>query len=490
MKKIFTMLSAILITGSMFLSQQVYTQAPQKMSYQAVIRNSSNTLITSAPIGMRISILQGSSNGIAVYVETQRPTTNANGLASLGIGSGTVVSGNFSAINWASGPYFIKTEIDAAGGTNYTIIGTSELLSVPYALFSGNGSGSFWNLSGNNIFNSNTGNIGIGTNSPTTKLTLKTPINTSGWTHIGGADSIIVSEAIGGVSASIGTSTKHAFRINAGGEGRLQIYPTGDVVVGSNAVGSFGKFTVATPNNSYGISHLGDGGNILATRMGGTSAGIGTFSHTNMRIFANGVSSIFIAEATSNVGIGTDNPLNKLEVIGTIAGYSVNGYGIYGESTNGFAGFFNGKVAVKVLHITGGSDLAEPFETNGNKIEPGSVMIIDDENSGKLRLSQEAYDKKVAGIVSGAGGVNPGITLRQDGVLEGETLIAMSGKVYCKAEAFAGSIKPGDLLTTSDMAGYAMKASDKELSPGAVIGKAMTGLESGKGLILVLVNLQ
>ena len=318
MKKIVTLLSVMLIVGNIILTKQASAQAPQKMNYQAVIRNSSNTLITSAPIGMRISILQGSSNGTAVYVETQRPITNANGLASLGIGSGTVVSGNFSAINWASGPYFIKTEIDAAGGTNYTIIGTSELLSVPYALFSGNGSGSFWNPKDTNIFNTNKGNVGIGTNAPITKLTLQTPINTLGWTHIGGADSIIVTEGIGGVSASIGTSTYHAFRINAGGQGRLQIYPTGDVVVGSNAIGSFGKFTVATLNNSYGISLLGEGGNILATRMGGTSAGIGTFSNTNMRIFANGVSAMFISTGTYNVGIGIDFPSYKLEVNGTI----------------------------------------------------------------------------------------------------------------------------------------------------------------------------
>jgi hypothetical protein len=88
---------------------------------------------------MQVSILQGSVSGTAVYVETQTPTTNTNGLAGLEIGGGTVVSGNFANINWANGPYFIKTETDPNGGTNYTITGTSQLLSVPYALFSGNG---------------------------------------------------------------------------------------------------------------------------------------------------------------------------------------------------------------------------------------------------------------------------------------------------------------------------------------------------------------
>jgi hypothetical protein len=105
------------------------------MSYQAVIRNSSNVLVANATVGIQVSILQGSASGAAVYVETQAPTTNANGLVSMQIGAGTVVSGSFTAINWAAGPYFIKIETDIAGGTNYTITSTSQMLSVPYALY-------------------------------------------------------------------------------------------------------------------------------------------------------------------------------------------------------------------------------------------------------------------------------------------------------------------------------------------------------------------
>jgi hypothetical protein len=176
----------------------------------------------------------------------------------------------------------------------------------------------YWSLNGTNIFKTNPGNVGIGTNNPKSLLTLQTPINTTGWTHIGGADSIVVTEGIGGVSASIGTTSNHAFRIHTNGTGKFSVYPAGEVVVGSNATGSFGKFTVGTPNNSYGISHISDQGNILATRIGGTSAGIGTFSNTNMRIFSNSLSAIFIAAATGNVGIGTDNPTYKLSVAGNI----------------------------------------------------------------------------------------------------------------------------------------------------------------------------
>jgi uncharacterized protein (TIGR02145 family) len=123
---------------ALFISAITFAQSPQKMSYQGVLRNSSSVLITSAQVGMRISILQSSATGTVAYSETQSPTTNANGLVSLEIGSGTPVTGTFAGINWANGPYFIKTETDPAGGTNYTINGTSQLMSVPYALFSAN----------------------------------------------------------------------------------------------------------------------------------------------------------------------------------------------------------------------------------------------------------------------------------------------------------------------------------------------------------------
>lgn len=128
MKKIHTISIALLFAISIF------AQAPQKMSYQAVIRNNSNVLVSNSVVGMRISILQGSSQGDEVYAETQTPTSNANGLVSIEIGSGTVETGSFSTINWGNGPFFLKTETDPAGGVNYTVSGISELLSVPYAL--------------------------------------------------------------------------------------------------------------------------------------------------------------------------------------------------------------------------------------------------------------------------------------------------------------------------------------------------------------------
>ncbi len=130
MKRIFTFLAAVLITVS------VFAQSPQKMSYQAIIRNNSDALVVNQQVGMSISILQGSASGSVVYKEIYNPNpqTNANGLVNIEIGNGIPVTGTFASIDWSTGSYFIKADTDPTGGTNYTITGTSQLLSVPYAL--------------------------------------------------------------------------------------------------------------------------------------------------------------------------------------------------------------------------------------------------------------------------------------------------------------------------------------------------------------------
>ncbi len=123
----------------MFQKQAFSQSVPQRFSYQAVIRNDVNQLLNNQSVGIRLSILQGSETGTAVYVETHTASTSSNGLVSLQVGGGTIVTGTLAQIDWALGPYFIKTETDPLGGNNYSITGTSQMLSVPYALFSANG---------------------------------------------------------------------------------------------------------------------------------------------------------------------------------------------------------------------------------------------------------------------------------------------------------------------------------------------------------------
>ena len=135
MKKNYSTLVGLLLTASIFLVQHANAQAPQKMTFQSVLRNSSNVIIANMAVSMQFSVLQGSPSGTAVFVETQTATTNANGLVSVQIGAGTATIGTFAGIDWANGPYFIKTETDPAGGNNYTITGTQEMLSVPYVMY-------------------------------------------------------------------------------------------------------------------------------------------------------------------------------------------------------------------------------------------------------------------------------------------------------------------------------------------------------------------
>ncbi|MBL0190402.1 MAG: tail fiber domain-containing protein [Saprospiraceae bacterium] len=123
----------------LFVMSKTAAQAPQKFSYQAVIRNGSNALVANTTVGVKISILQSSPAGGVVYVERHTPTTNSNGLATFEIGSGTRLSGTITDIEWGNGSYYIKTEVDPTGGTSYSVTGTSQLLSVPYALYAAAG---------------------------------------------------------------------------------------------------------------------------------------------------------------------------------------------------------------------------------------------------------------------------------------------------------------------------------------------------------------
>jgi hypothetical protein len=170
-----------------------------------------------------------------------------------------------------------------------------------------------------------------------------------------------------------------------------------------------------------------------------------------------------------NVGIGTTNPSEKLTIRGNILLEDPNGY--------------------SVMELGQGLDYAEGFNISGeNKINPGSVLIIDPANPGKLKLSHDAYDKKVAGIVASAKGLGSGVRLGA-GLFDYD--VALAGRVYCNVDATEFGIEPGDLLTTSAKSGYAAKAVDYTRAQGAILGKAMEPLEKGRtGQILVLVTLQ
>lgn len=180
---------------------------------------------------------------------------------------------------------------------------------------------------------------------------------------------------------------------------------------------------------------------------------------------------------------------------------SGNDYWYAGRTTDGKFTFLGGAatgasatVSVPILEIRGGSDIAEPYDvaaTDGVAPTPGMVVSIDPTRVGKLRVASGSYDRMVAGIISGANGVNTGLTLTQSGsIADGDLPIAKVGRVWCLADASVGEIRAGDLLTTAETPGHAMKAGDIARSQGAILGKAMSDLKSGKGYVLVLVGLQ
>lgn len=299
-----------------------------------------------------------------------------------------------------------------------------------------------------------------------------------------------------------------------------------------NPGGNGGGFiSIHTPNSETGLTINGNGTTRADLRFDGSTLKL-VASSAGIPSPASGVA----ITTAGNVGIGTGTPATKLHVesagfaelairstneraiLSLNNGLNPQGYtwtlesgvggqfpslfGIYNRNVNkpGLTIDGNLLVSVKALQITGGADFAENFDVSTEKetgsaspseIQPGMVVAIDPANPGKLSLSRRAYDHRVAGIISGAGGIKPGMTMGQEQTLaDGKYPVALSGRVYVWVDATRGAIHPGDLLTTSATPGHAMKAGNPAKAQGAIIGKAMTGLQAGKGLVLVIVTLQ
>lgn len=292
-----------IIVATLFFTICLFSQSPQKMSYQAIVRNASGKLVQNSNIGIRISILQGSASGPVVYTETHNATTNVNGLVSVEIGGGTT-TGNFSDINWATGIYFLKTETDPAGSTNYSITGMSQMLSVPYSLYSqiaGNGfSGDYNDLinkpvtdgsetkiqAGKNITLTGTGTIDTpyvikSTNSgPTGKITITTY---QMWSVPAEVSKIKVElwGAAGGGGGAGAYSYSYSYYLNDGGNGGSGGYAQQELNVTENqqfniVIGAGGaagtNATYSYPGYWYGDTDGGNGGD---TWFGGGIKGAG-----------------------------------------------------------------------------------------------------------------------------------------------------------------------------------------------------------------------
>ncbi len=277
---------------------------------------------------------------------------------------------------------------------------------------------------------------------------------------------------------------------------------------GTSSAGVLGR-NFATNNVGVGVMGTHDSGGYgvmgVASGAGGYGGVFGDLSGAGQGILA-----LKQTHLLDRTGIGTNAPNSMLHVNGATgtnplrvqnAGLTKllvhdNGFVMIGSAnTPQDTLHVAGTTRTNVLRIMGGSDLSENFdvaELDQALPQPGMVVCIDPANPGKLIPSTRAYDRTVAGVISGANGINSGMIMGQEGSeADGAFPVALTGRVYVLVDAADGAIEPGDLLTTSDTPGHAMAARDASRSHGSIIGKAMTALPHGeKGMVLVLVSLQ
>jgi hypothetical protein len=373
--------------------------------------------------------------------------------------------------------------------------------------------------SGEGLSIQNGGNVGIGTTSPSNPFEVRSANSVTAGGHgnvvfadLGGNAGVTLGWYADGTSVTGGwmrSITSLPFFIGtAGAPQALSIANNGNVGIGTSdpqvrlhvaATSGYGAYVGTTDTSSYGLVAGGGLAGILG--QSSQSRGIGvqgdSYGSSGTGVYGDG----YLGVSGQTTGIPYGRGVFGLAVGATESYGGLFQYGTDGNNAaylggNGIAGLFFGPVTVhgvatvNVLTITGGSDVAEPFRMSTKDIPKGALVSIDEENPGHLKLSTHGYDATVAGIVSGANGVNPGISLHQEGVVEGGQNVALSGRVYALADASYGAIKPGDMLTTSDTPGHCMKVTDHAKAQGAIIGKAMSALKEGKGMVLVLVSLQ
>jgi len=452
-------------------------------------------------------------------------------MAAGSVGATQIANSTITAAKISSGQVVksvngLADAVTIAAGSNISITPSGNTLTL--AATAGGGSGP-WLTNGTTAYY-NSGSVGIGINAPLTPFEVRTATGQLGISHsdtnatrrLGTYVGASASGADGGWFGTITNHSLHLF-VNNG-------QPQMTVVNGGVGIGTFtpsGKLHLYDATNSVTETIETGGATNSAAQVAfktanttwymGTARGLGGdqlyFSTLGAPILAqlqlmtngdaqvSGTLNATAATVTTNHNSYGFKHTDGTTTVGSYIGGGVPG-GWYGTLTNSPLYFFvnggqpsmtigtDGTTTVKVLTITGGSDLAEPFPMGEGQIEKGSVVVIDPDHPGRLMRSRTAYDRKVAGIVSGANGIRPGIALHQEGALAGGENVALSGRVYVQAESSNGFIEPGDLLTTSDRPGFAMKVTDWDRAHGAVIGKAMSPLHEKQGTVLVLVTLQ
>lgn len=424
MKKFFTLsvITAIAIA--------VCAQSPQKMSYQCVVRNSTGALVANQAVGMKISILRGTATGTVVFSETYSPNpqTNANGLVTVEIGSGTASVGTFAGIDWASGPYFLKTETDPAGGSSYTIAGTSQLLSVPYAMYAktaANGFSGAW-----------------------ADLTGRPAGFADGIDNVDDADNSITNE-IQALSLS-GT----VLSLSSGG---------GSVTLPSSGGGdNWGTQTVVTNTTLTGL---------------GTSASPLAVANTVITPSWSHIQSIpaGFADGTDNIDDADNSIINEIQTInlsGTTLSLSLGGGSVTLPSSGG-GDNWGTQAVVTDLSLAGNGTTATPLRIADNGVS--TIHLLNAAvTANKLATNAVTTDKINAGSVTGA-------KIAQAGATSGQVL-KWSGTTWAPAADATGGTASG---WTDDGAVIRLTTATDSVQIGNItrLGKLNVGGDIGLNLL-------
>ncbi|MBL9033086.1 MAG: hypothetical protein JNM80_15415 [Phycisphaerae bacterium] len=453
------------------LSAAAFAQ-PTAITYQGRVKN--GTALASGLHDFRFTLFDAASGGAPVG------TTQCmdNVVVTEGLFTAVVDFGQQFA---TPSPRFLQIEVRADTGLNCTN-GTGFVVLAPRQALTAaplaNSAKSAFSLSAadgspaNAVFVDNNGNVGIGTTTPGHSVTIANPAPT-----IALQDTDSTTQQVGYISyrdsgnvergwvgyGSVGDPDLSIINARPGGDIVLNTFGGGLVGIGTAAPGyllhvSGGAIAVSTPAVDQADALVLGIERSWAFRQQGTGAA----TALKLQSIGGGGNKNFLIDTTGFVGIGTLSPQAKLDVAGT--------------------------ARVQVLEITG-ADLAERFPAS-EPLAPGMVVAIDRENPGQLCLSRSAYNRTVAGVVSGANEFAAGAILGNLPGHDDAPAVALTGRVYVWCDAGTGPIEPGDMLTTSETPGHAMRADDYSRAQGAIIGKAMTSLPSGRGMVLVLVNLQ
>ena len=445
----------VLSIGLFAFKPQPIAPTSDCFNYQAILRDKEGKPIPSRDLTMRISIIEdsgaGTGTGKIIYSEIHSTSTNLFGLVNLKVGCGESPSGDMNKIDWGRYEYWLNLEGNPEGG-KLIPLGKSPLMSGIFSTWAQH-SGDWSNSGDSTLSSKDKLNVGIGVANPRYQL-------------------------------SVGKQAAFGPRIYPGANGTENGYSLVHFKNGNERAGGLIRASkgnedgIGAPLDYQGIRHRFSGGPVYVIEQWPSIH----FENTNGK-------NLYWEMSPDGQFYLYDPLLKKYRIH-----FSPNGRVGIGTSQPNADLDINGTTRTKVLEITGGSDLTEWFDVSSSqhqKPEPGMLASIDPNQAGKLKLSSAPYDKKIAGIISGANGIQGGMTMGQKGsIADGQYPIALTGRVYVKADASKGAIQPGDQLTSSALPGYAMKVSDSTRAQGAVIGKAMTSLEKGKGYVLVLVNLQ